>query len=203
MRARYAILVFAIGASTGGAVARSLFANDVTDRSVVGSIEALACDVRALAAAQAQLAQVQRDSPDAASPVRSEAGAERSSALDSADGLAALTERIETVLNRALESAAGDAASPPTQPIPQNKSAVLALRQDVAASDEVVTGRHFCWSRHQVYRAYGMPNSVTRSGQSITWEYYPDQSRDGIVFDFEDGLVTRVYPWQSPNPRNQ
>jgi len=137
------------------------------------------------------------------SPTRSEVGggSDAGSIQDLMKSIAELRTRLDTVVELVSEVVVPELLTPPQDPIPQNKAAVTLIRDESRLELKRVAERHFCWTRLQVYRAYGIPDGVMRSGQTLVWQYYPDSSRDGVAFSFEDGLVTSVYPWTSPNPR--
>jgi len=196
MRAHSGFLLFAIGLLVGGVATRYIFVNDRVDRSVAAELDAVAHELRALALAHQTTTTVPVPRQDDVVAVRAKESSDSMSSSSTPEELRGLIQRLEAIFGQVADRS--EDLTLTREPIPQNRTAVAALRQDVSASQDNVTGRHFCWSRVQVYRAYGMPDGVIRSGQSITWEYFPDSTREGVVFDFEDGLVTRVYPWQSP-----
>jgi hypothetical protein len=85
--------------------------------------------------------------------------------------------------------------------VPKNDGALVATRAVLQSDASLADLNHFCWTRQQVYRQYGKPDSISWSGKSISWEYYPGRDQDGIKFEFVDGLVSSVSWCTDPNPR--
>jgi hypothetical protein len=53
--------------------------------------------------------------------------------------------------------------------------------------------RHFCWSRAQVYAAYGMPDVRAGSAGASEWTYLTSDQRTAVHFGFVDGRVDNVH----------
>jgi len=53
--------------------------------------------------------------------------------------------------------------------------------------------RHFCWSRAQVYAAYGMPDYRGSGVGASEWMYVLNDGGTELHFNFVEGLVNNVY----------
>lgn len=53
--------------------------------------------------------------------------------------------------------------------------------------------RHFCWSRAQVYAAYGMPDYRGSGIGASEWMYVLNDGGTELHFNFVEGLVNNVY----------
>ena len=124
----------------------------------------------------------------------------------SAEGASAATP--EELLRRLDALAARFEAFQASMSMPQeikekDVDAVEATLQEYRA--DPVKGRRlqFGATRADLIRKYGMPDSTTRSGQTIEWFYFSRQSDDGIRFSIEDGVVqsTSGGPSHYPRPR--
>jgi hypothetical protein len=200
MRYTASAAVFLAGSAIGvlGTTAfRGQPLNGAPRQDFAASITQLREEIRSIAVTLSGLQRTPADVPQPIQAVRLEESVSQS-ALDTCSRLEAqmqvLMDRIGTTDLARMES------DPPTAKS-QDVAATARVRAAIADSRDDVVAYHFCWSPLHVYRAYGRPNSVIRSGQDIHWVYYPDDSDDGFEIKFEDGLVTRLGPYRSPNPR--
>jgi hypothetical protein len=120
---------------------------------------------------------------------------------DVAAELSRLSGKCDTLLEKvAQKNQVADSGAPAIQ---KNTGAILAIRNEFAADDNRMRRTEFCTTGQELYRKYGMPDSTMRSGQSMLWIYYPDDSDDGIAFQLNDGIVDHIENFRSPNPRSK
>jgi outer membrane protein assembly factor BamE (lipoprotein component of BamABCDE complex) len=129
---------------------------------------------------------------DTADAKRSAEGASAATPEELLRRLDALAVRVE-----ALQAS----LSIPKEVKEKDVDAVEATLQEYRA--DPVKGRRlqFGATRADLIRKYGMPDSTTRSGQTIEWFYFSRQSDDGIRFSIEDGVVQGAVGGPSHVPR--
>jgi hypothetical protein len=143
-------------------------------------------------------------SAPASAPAAPVTPSETAEAKRSAEGASAATpeellRRLDALAVRVEELQAS--LSIPKEIKEKDVDAVEATLQEYRA--DPVKGRRlqFGATRADLVRKYGMPDSTTRSGQTIEWFYFSRQSDDGIRFSIEDGVVQGAVGGPSHVPR--
>jgi len=180
------IVAFAIGwvlrsaltesAPSGGATSADL---QRLTKSIDERLAALAQRLDPLAA-PAPAPAAPASTPETADAKRSAEGASTATPEELLRRLDALASRFE-----AFQAS----MSMPKEIKEKDVDAVEATMQEYRADTVKGHRLHFGATRADLLRKYGMPDSTSRSGQTIEWFYYPRQGDDAVTFSIEDGVV--------------